>query len=225
MTVRGISTLIAISLGVLLPISTSAQKKQAATEPKDTTALLKGFAVSVDLVGPIQMMTGDYGQYEAALHINLKDRYFPVAEVGIGKADHHNDVTQISYKTTAPYIKIGADFNILRNKHDIYRMFAGARYAFTSFKYDLSAPDVTDPVWQGSAVYSASGVSCSYHWIEALIGVDAKIWGPVHLGWSLRYRGRIAYNDGYLGNSWYVPGYGKTGSSNLGGTFNVSIDI
>lgn len=212
-------------LTVLMPQGAMARDRQKTTEQRDTTAFLRGFAVSVDLVGPIQMMTGDYGQYEAALRINLKDRYFPTFETGIGKADHTNEITQISYKTTAPYFKIGADFNILKNKHDIYRLFVGARYAFTSFKYDLSAPDVSDPVWQGNAPYSASNVNCSYHWMEALIGVDAKMWGPVHLGWSLRYRGRLAYNDGRLGKSWYVPGYGKTGSSNLGGTFNVTIDI
>lgn len=214
---------IAISIMLLCAMAANAQEKNI--EKKDSVSFFRGFAVSVDLVGPIQMLTGDYGQYEAALRINLKDKYFPVLELGIGKTDHDNDVTQISYKTTAPYAKIGVDFNLLKNKHDIYRLYAGVRYAFTSFKYDLSHPEITDPVWGGTAQYSAEGVQCNYHWIEALIGVDAKIWGPLHLGWSLRYKSRISYNDGDLGNSWYVPGFGKTGSSTIGGTFNVAIDI
>lgn len=208
---------------LLLDSTANAQEKNV--EKKDSVPLLRGFAVSVDLVGPAQMFLGDYGQYEAALRINLRDKYFPVFELGLGKADHDNDVTKISYKTSAPYAKIGIDFNLLKNKHDIYRLYAGARYAFTSFKYDLSHPDITDPVWGSTAVYSAKGVKCNYHWIEAVIGVDAKIWGPLHLGWSVRYKSRIAYDDGELGNSWYVPGFGKTGGSNIGGTFNVSIDI
>ncbi len=214
---------IAISLMLLLASTANAQEKNV--EKKDSVPLLRGFAVSVDLVGPAQMFLGDYGQYEAALRINLRDKYFPVFELGLGKADHDNDVTKISYKTSAPYAKIGIDFNLLKNKHDIYRLYAGARYAFTSFKYDLSHPDITDPVWGSTAVYSAKGVKCNYHWIEAVIGVDAKIWGSLHLGWSVRYKSRIAYDDGELGNSWYVPGFGKTGGSNIGGTFNVSIDI
>ncbi|MGN1375101.1 MAG: DUF6048 family protein, partial [Prevotella sp.] len=102
---------------------------------------------------------------------------------------------------------------------------AGARYAFTSFEYDLYHPAITDPVWGSEAEYQANDVKCSYHWFEALVGVDAKIYGPIHMGWSLRYRGRLSYKDGEPGKSWYVPGFGKGGSSAIGGTFNISIDI
>ena len=190
---------------IAISLSPAAAEAKGDTEAKnDSVPFFKGFAVSVDMVGPMQMLIGDYGQYEAALRINLKDRYFPVVEMGIGKADHTN---------------------VLKNKHDIYRLFAGVRYAFTSFKYDLSHPGTTDPVWGETAPYEANGVKCSYQWVEAVIGVDAKMWGPVHLGWSLRYRSRVSHDDGPLGNSWYVPGYGKTGGSNIGGTFNVTVDI
>ena len=103
---------IAISIMLLCAMTANAQEKNI--EKKDSVSFFRGFAVSVDLVGPIQMLTGDYGQYEAALRINLKDKYFPVLELGIGKTDHDNDVTQISYKTTAPYAKIGVDFNLLK---------------------------------------------------------------------------------------------------------------
>lgn len=54
----------------------SSGKKIAATN-KDTIPLLRNVAVSADLVGPIQLMVSDYGQYEAALRVNLKDKYFP----------------------------------------------------------------------------------------------------------------------------------------------------
>lgn len=97
---------------LLLASTANAQEKNV--EKKDSVPLLRGFAVSVDLVGPAQMFLGDYGQYEAALRINLRDKYFPVFELGLGKADHDNDVTKISYKTSAPYAKIGIDFNLLK---------------------------------------------------------------------------------------------------------------
>ena len=66
---------------------------------------------------------------------------------------------------------------------------------------------------------------CSYHWLEVALGADAAIWGPLHLGWSVRYKRRIAHNDGIIGRTWYVPGYGVDGDTRLGGTFNVIIDI
>ena len=31
--------------------------------------------------------------------------------------------------------------------------------------------------------------------------------------------------DGEIGNSYYVPGFGKQGGSRLGGTFNVTLEI
>lgn len=192
---------------------------------KDTVALFKGFSVSADIVGPIMMAVSDYGQYEAALHLNLKDKYFPVVEVGYGKADHTEETTKMTYKTSAPFFRIGTDFNVLKNKHDIYRLLVGARYGFTAFKYDLSSPGVNDPVWGGTSEYSATGVKCNYHWIEAGISVDVKLAGPVHLGWSARYKQRLSANEGPLGKAWYVPGYGKTGTSTFGILFNVAIDI
>ena len=216
-----ISTLLA--LGAL---SASAQGLKQQTERPDTTRFFRGLQVMADVVGPIQLAVSDYGQYEAALRINLKDKYFPVFELGYGTANHEDDpVTHVAYKTSAPYGKVGMDFNIMKNKHDIYRVYIGARYAFTTFKYDVASPVLTDPVWKDPAAIQLNNVSASYHWAELLFAVDAKIWGPLHLGWSVRYRRRLAHNDGESGNVWYVPGFGKTGNSRLGGTFNIIINL
>ena len=124
-----------------------------------------------------------------------------------------------------PISRLGVDWNLLKNKHDDYRLFGGFRYACTYYEYDLSAPPVTDPVWGGETPYGGNGISCNHHWLEGVIGIDAKIWGPVRMGWSFRYKRRLFKNDGELGNTWYVPGYGKQGGSRLGGTFNVTLEI
>ena len=217
---------VSLLLCILAVIPADAQNRRKDTEvTKDTVALFRGFSVSADLVGPVMMAVGDYGQYEAALHLNLKDKYFPVFELGYGRADHTEETTQLSYKTSAPYVRIGADFNVLKNKHDIYRLFVGVRYAFTSFKYDLSSPGVNDPVWGGVTAYEATDVKCNYHWLEAGLGVDVKLAGPLHLGWSLRYKQRLSADEGTLGKAWYVPGFGETGTSAFGALFNVAIDI
>ena len=217
---------VSLLLCILAVIPADAQNRRKDTEvKKDTVALFRGFSVSADLVGPVMMAVGDYGQYEAALHLHLKDKYFPVFELGYGRADHTEETTQLSYKTSAPYFRIGADFNVLKNKHDIYRLFVGVRYAFTSFKYDLSSPGVNDPVWGGVTPYEATDVKCNYHWLEAGLGVDVKLAGPLHLGWSLRYKQRLSADEGTLGKAWYVPGFGETGTSAFGALFNVAIDI
>ncbi len=220
---------LAISILLLLlavmPANAQRSKGKGSVAVADSVPLMRGFSVSVDLVGPVMMAVSDYGQYEAALHLNLKDKYFPVFELGYGKADHTEETTQMTYKTSAPFFKIGVDFNVLKNKHDIYRLLVGARYGFTSYKYDLSSPGVEDPVWGETTPYEAYGMKCSYHWLEVGAGVDVKLVGPVHLGWSVRYKQRLSANEGTLGKSWYVPGYGETGTTAFGALFNVSIDI
>jgi len=210
---------------LLLPAAAHGQTKSSLTEKRDSVPLLNGIEVSADLIGAGMMALGDYGQYEAALRVNLRDRYFPIIEIGVGKCDHEDDATQNVYKTSAPYGKIGCDFNLLKNKHDSYRVYAGFRYAFTSYKYDLWHPDMKDPVWGSIAEYSVSDAECSYHWAEAVFGVQAKMLGPVHLGWSVRYRKRLTADEGIIGKSWYVPGFGKSDKSSLGGTFNLIIVI
>lgn len=130
------------------PLHAQSRKKKI-VEEVDTTAFFQGMAVSVDLIGVAQTVLSDYGQYEAALRINLKDKYFPIIELGYGTADASDEATNLLYKTSAPYGRLGVDWNLLKNKHDIYRLYGGFRYGFTSYKYDISGPDVTDPVWGG----------------------------------------------------------------------------
>ena len=97
-------------------LSASAQGLKPQTEHPDTTRFFRGLQVMADAVGPIQLAVSDYGQYEAALRINLKDKYFPVFELGYGTANHEDDpVTHVVYKTSAPYGKVGMDFNIMKN--------------------------------------------------------------------------------------------------------------
>ena len=225
---RFISTSIlraAISI-VVLSASASAQAQKFFSFQKDSIPVFRGFAVSFDLVGAGLMTFTDNGQYEGALRINLHDEWFPIVEAGLGKANHHDDVTFINYSTSAPYFKIGVDKNLLKDKHGPYRLYGGLRYAFTSYKVDISRIGLQDPYWGWLSDYSVKDAKCNYHWIEAVVGVDAKIAGPVHLGWSLRYKRRIAHSEeGEFGNTWYVPGFGIFGDTRLGGTFNVIIDI
>ena len=64
------------------------------------------------------MELSDYGQYEGALRINLHDEWFPIVELGYGKASHTDDpATHLEYKTSAPYFRVGIDKNLLKQKH------------------------------------------------------------------------------------------------------------
>ena len=215
-----------ISLLLLLVSTTVSAQMKFFSLQKDSIPVFRGFAVSFDLVGAGLMAFTDNGQYEGALRINLHDEWFPIVEAGLGRANHDDDVTHIHYETSAPYFRVGIDKNMLKDKHGKNRLYAGLRYAFTSYKVDIHRDKYQDPVWEWDTTYDIKDAYCNQHWLEVVIGVDSKIYGPLHLGWSLRYKRRIAHSeDGNFGNTWYVPGYGKYGDTRLGGTFNVIIDI
>ena len=111
-------------------LSASGQPRLKVAEPADSVAFFRGFAVSVDLVGPIQKAVSDYGQFEGAFRVNLRDKYFPIFEAGIGKASHDDAVTKISYSSSAPYFRIGIDFNLMKMKPKQHSMKKFELYFF-----------------------------------------------------------------------------------------------
>ncbi len=213
--------LLAMSMG-----NTQAQVTKMFTMEKDSIPLFCGFSLSFDLVGPAMMAMSDRGEYEGALRINLHDQWFPIFELGLGRANHEDDeVTHLTYKTTAPYFRIGMDWNILRKKHQDNRMYAGFRYAFTTYKVDILRKNMEDPTWKTMNDFGVEGMSCNMHWAEIVLGIDAKIFGPLHLGWTVRYKRRLVHSDGSLGATWYVPGFGINDKDTFAANFNVIIDI
>lgn len=216
-----------VSLLLLIAYSQTcqAQLKMFKME-EDSIPLFRGFSVSFNIAGAAQLLLSDHGEYEGALRINLHDQWFPVFEVGIGRANHEKDeVTELTYKTTAPFFRVGMDWNILKKKHGPNRLYAGFRYAFTSYKVDIIRENLPDPVWKSESGFGVKDMSCSMHWAEAVLGIDAKIFGPLHMGWSVRYKKRLSHKDGDIGTTWYVPGFGINDSSNLAANFNIIIDI
>lgn len=229
MTRTNISTSISrlvISLALLVAASTTAHAQKLFRMEKDSIPLFCGFSVSFDLVGPAMLMFSDHGEIEGALRINLHDQWFPVVEIGVGKANHEKDeVTEIVYKTTAPYFRLGIDLNLLKNKHQPNRLYGGIRYAFTSYKADITRKGLIDPVWQYGTDFGVEGMKCNMHWMEVVLGIDAKIFGPLHLGWDVRYKRRISHKEGDIGQSWYVPGFGINDQDTFAAHFNVIIDL
>ncbi len=203
----------------------SPEEAAAALAAEKRMPLWAGVSVSADLCGALMAACTPYGQYEAAARLNLRGRYFPVFETGIGVSDHRNETTNLHYHVRAPYFRAGLDYNVAKHVNDAGRIFVGARYAFSTFNYDVDGPDLTDPYYGTSQPFRYEGLRGTNHWAEVLFGLEAKVWSVVRLGWSVRYRLRLYNKESALGNPWYVPGYGKNDTHALGGTFQVIVDI
>lgn len=201
-------------------------KWTADMEENPKLPFFQGFTMSVDALSAGMRLFNDYGTFEAALRLSLKNTYLPIVEIGVANCDHTDYSTHIKYNTSAPFFRLGIDYNLLKNKHQNNRMFAGLRYGFSTYFYDISGPDQVDNVWGGSAPFSLSNISCTSHWLEVVLGCQVKIVGVFHLGWSVRLKYHLKSSSNIYSKPYYIPGYGTTQQGNTwGGSFNFIFDL
>ena len=193
---------------------------------KDTVPFVVERQVFVNAAGIVLWQFSDYGEIEGGLKLNIKRKFFPVVEVGLGLCDKTHDETDIHYKTSSPFIRVGCDYNFIKNKMSDNRIFGGIRFGYTTFKYDMDAPPLDDPYWSGSQLgFSFKDVSSNASWCEFVFGLETKVWRCINLGWSARYKRRLSHKTTEVGKAWYVPGYGENDGHLFTGTFNVILNF
>ena len=85
------------------PANTPPKKEKKEAKEEVHYPLYNGISVSVDLWGPGSKLFGsDFFSSEVAVDVNLKNRFFPIVELGYGNTDTWSD-KGIHYKTGAPY--------------------------------------------------------------------------------------------------------------------------
>lgn len=219
-TCRYIFSLLLISLA-LLPLQ--AQDKTEAK--KEKAPLLSGVAVSADLVGfAMKAFGAKYANMEVGARINILDKFFPTAELGIGDCHREGAETGNTFSSTAPYMRFGLDYNF-NKKHVGNRLFGIFRYGFSSYKYDIGNDMFTDPTYNVTAPLDMGGLTATAHWLEFGVGIETKIWSFVRLGWSIRYKTQLSlsYHEDIV--PYFIPGFGKNDGSGWGGTMNLIFDV
>lgn len=203
---------------------TTDAKTARLVEKKVRQPILSEVSVGADLAGIVLATATSYGQYEASLRLGIRQRYYPILEAGIGVCDRHDDVTQLRYKTRSPYFRFGLDYNFVRRPETGNRIYGGLRIGYSPFSFDLQGPDITDPVWGDKVQYHFENVKSYSIWGEAVLGFDTCLYKFVRLGWSVRYRARLADKKQSLGTPWYIPGFGAA-ADHFSGTMNISFAI
>ena len=212
------------------------QKKNEDKEPKEFVPFYNGIYWGVDIYGlGAKVFGGDFLSSEVSVGVNLKNKFIPTVELGLGTTDTWSD-NGINYKSTAPYFKIGVDYNTMANKKDKSSfLYVGLRYGFSPITYDIYSLGIKDPIyggevsnpaledfiWDKTVPYDHPGQKATVQWFEAVVGVNVKIYKSFHMGWSARMKWRVAESISEYGNPWYVPGFGKYNKSNLGITYSL----
>ncbi len=192
----------------------------------DLDVFFNGFSFSADIYSPARRFFSDYIGVEGSLKVKLRNTFYPTVEIGYDICDHEDGNTHIKYKTSAPYFKVGIDYNLLKDKQQSNTFFVGLRYGLSKFNFDISGPEVTDPIWHISEPFSYNDISTTSQWLEVVSGVQVKIWRNIHLGWSVRYKLHLNSSKNDLAEPYYIPGYGTTvNSSTWGATYSVIFDL
>jgi hypothetical protein len=198
------------------------QATQATQEKAKKNHFFQGVSLSTDLFGVVGRVFGnDFDSYEVSAEFNLKNKYFPVVEVGYGSTDETDDDNNIHYKVAAPYFRVGVNYNFMHKKQSPNYVYGGLRFGYSSFSYDVDAPALVDPVWGGSVPFEYNDVSSNASWAELVVGLRAQIVKNFHMGWSLRYKRRISVKDSPNTEAWYIPGFGINDSAVFGATYNL----
>ena len=211
-----------------LPVTAIAQNKTTKEAEDIQQPFYQGTMVKVDVSGLMGKALGnEYASTEANVECNLLNRYFPVFELGYGSIDTINEETDIHYKTSAPYFRIGAGYNIFSKKPYLPgKMLVGARLGFSSFSYDVEAPAMTDPVWGETSIpVSFQGVKSNASWLELVAEVRTNVYKNFHLGFSVRYKSLFSVKKSENSEPLYIPGYGKNKSNGFGITYNISYKL
>lgn len=216
-----------LSLSSLLPSRAWAQETQNVPLTKEewkATPLYQGAYVGVDAFGLGSKIFGaDYSATELSAEVNLKNRYFPVIEIGYGSIETTHEETDIFYKTSAPYFRIGMNYNVFYKKPYLPGHFiVGFRYGFSSFSYDVEAPSMTDPVWGKPTIpFKYEGVKSNAGWLELVIGIRTNVYKNFYMGLSARYRSRMSVKKAENSEPYYIPGFGQNKGTNYGITYNL----
>lgn len=187
----------------------------------EKTVIYRGTYASLDLLNPAMSLLGTkYLQGEVAVDVNLKNMFFPVAEIGYGNVSYKND-QGLTYKSRAPYFRVGLNYNVMAKKGTESHFYIGLRYGLSSFNYDITSQGLTDPVWPGEIDFNRSGKNAFAQWIELVAGVRVQIVRNFMMGWSVRLRREVSKSVFDDHEPWYIPGYGYSGTTSIGATYSL----
>jgi hypothetical protein len=203
-----------------LPVLAQGQKQEIKL-PKEVFPLYNGTFVGVDLYGLGSKAFGsNFLSSEVSVDVNLRNRFFPVLEVGYGKTDAEKN--SISYKSSAPYFRIGMNYNMMFRKKSMSHLYLGARYGFSVLSYDVKGPALEDDIYSGEVPsFEYTGEKTNAHWMELLFGIRAQIHKNFLMGWSLRYKAKLSIKENASTTPWYIPGFGENKSTNFGVTYSL----
>jgi len=191
---------IILSLVVSLPVLAQRQDSIPKHDYKPT-----GIRFGTDIFSLVRNPIDDsYQGWELSADVDFY-RFFLTAE--FGQWGRSFITSEDDYSNTGTYWRAGVDVNFLKNDPEKNMFFLGARYASGVFDETLIT-QLNDTWTRGTSTYTNTATKAT--WGEITLGLRVKIWKPLWLGYTARFK--FALNTDEDGNlvPQDVPGYGST---------------
>ncbi len=220
---RGNVILVDTITGQEVPDTTSTPQSKI---PKMQQPLFYAAAVSVDVWDPVMRLFGQhYGLVEFSGELNLHNRYIPVVEVGLGQSSYTPEDNNYTYKVpVTPYVRVGCNYNFIYNSNPDYMAFAGLRFGWSHFSYEVNDVRLSSDYWGESATFNLPRQTSNVTYMQVLFGIRVKVFGPVSMGWCIRYKAKLHESEAAYGRPWYIPGYGSRNGA-VTGSFAITYTL
>jgi hypothetical protein len=208
---------------LLLPLAVFLYARENAEQEKnDSIPIYQGVNVKLDIAMPIieaARSAGRIQDYEMAINVRLKNRFYPTVELGYALAECGADGAQ--HKGHGGFARVGMDLAIVKKGATENNLLVGLRLGGAYQNYDLTNVHLQSDYWQTQPLnfYDQNRFDC---WGEVVVGCQVYLWKGLHMGWYGRVKLLFTRNvaeEQVL--PYYVPGLGFRNDFNWG--FNYYI--
>ncbi|UXP32895.1 DUF6048 family protein [Reichenbachiella agarivorans] len=172
--------------------------------------------LSADVVGLTRLLNGDV-QNEFQGKIDF-DVFYLAADWGRSNLSSKGE--GFDYSSKGSFFRVGPQVNFTPYNKNRSSIYFGLMYAHASFSDQIDYAGV-DQQWNQTNL-SYSNEDLRANWLEATMGLNAKIIGPLYMGYVLRFKmAKVLTGDGTLA-PYEIPGFGAASKNSVFG-FNYYI--
>ena len=194
-----------LRLSSLLALLLAVVPGQAQTAGRDTV-YTKGVRIGFDLSRVANYYISDRKVlgFEVSGDLRLQNKLLYVAEAGI--ATIAKDAPTYSFRSNGYYGRLGIERNMLKGGNDI--LFFGARYAFSAFNFRSDYFLIEEPYWGEVLPDSYPKENFFAQWVEGVAGLKGNVFGNFYLGFTARFKLRVALSGNRNVGAITIPGFG-----------------
>lgn len=166
-----------------------------------------------------------YG-WEASGDFQLLKDMFVVGEIGSQTTKF--DVDNYSYNSNGVYTRFGIDYNYMKHldPESTDFLLIGARYGATAFYHEANNISITNEVWGKYSGGSLERKTLAASWVEITTGMRAHLFNNFYLGWNVRFKIKLLFQNDPNLQPYHVPGYGRGfGNSAVGLNYSLYYKI